>query len=277
MTINLIKKTVAIQLFIVGLWTSFAAADEVCQTALADSPAYKEAVIFFPCQITTPLPALTLTGGYNNTYRNLLWMTEALAANGYIVLTMTPNDINGTVSEWQQLHLQGQTLLHTENQRETSDVSGKIDTQRLGMAGFSMGGGGVLLAAAELKDQIQAVTAFAPFLLEEDRSLASPSAATLILAGDRDLLVTNESVGQIWQAVTASASASALMKYHNGRHQQWYRNEFPQNRDSYLRLTLAWLDHYLKGNTPQDDVFSDLSAGQDADNELLSRAEYNSR
>ena len=67
------------------------------------------------------------------------------------------------------------------------------------------------------------------------------------------------------------------MKYRNGRHQQWYRNEFPQNRDSYLRLTLAWLDHYLKGNTPQDDMFADLSAGQDADNELLSRAEYNSR
>lgn len=245
---------------------------QVCHTVLPDSESYKEALLYYPCNQSQPLPALTLTGGYNNTYRNLLWMTEALAAEDYVVLTLTPNNINGNVEEWHQVHLSGQSILREGSASGSSPLAGKVDVSRLGLAGFSMGGGGVLLAGAELGDQVQAVTAFAPFLLEQDRPRATPTASSLILAGDRDLLVTNESIDQIWQSVSDSSASSALVKYTNGRHQQWYRPEFPQNRDSYLALTLAWLDLHLKGQAASAGVFQDYA--KTAEDGLLSRFEY---
>lgn len=247
-------------------------AEEVCHTPLPDSEHYREALLYYPCNATSPLPALTLTGGYNNTYRNLLWMTEALTAEGYVVLTLTPNNINGNVEEWQTLHLYGQSLLRGDDNTLPQTLSEKIDIQHLGLAGFSMGGGGVLLAAAELGEQVQAVTAFAPFLLEQDRPKATPAAPALILAGDRDLLVTNESIDQIWQGVSDSAATSALVKYTNGRHQQWYRPEFPQNRESYLALTLAWLNLHLKADSASAEILR--AYPQTAQEGLLSRFEY---
>ena len=247
---------------------------EVCQSELPASEKYKEAFFYYPCNLNAPAPSLSLTGGYNNTYRNLLWMTEYLSGNGYVVLTLTPNNINGDVSEWHQLHLTGQQLLTSENNRAGSPLAGNIDINRRGLAGFSMGGGGVLLAGAELGDQVKAITAFAPFLLEEDRSSATPTAATLILAGDRDLLVTNESIEQIWQTVSGTAVTSALVKYSNGRHQQWYRQEFPQNRESYQRLTLEWLNLQLRDINGSASTFEALKAGTDVDNALISEFEY---
>ncbi len=275
---TLIKKIFSFQCFIACTLLQIvnvqAVNAEVCHYELSESPDYKEAVFYYPCDLSVPLPALTLTGGYNNTYRNLLWMTEHLAENGYIVLTLTPNNINGDVGEWKQLHLSGQQLLTSENAEQNSALSGKIDINRLGLAGFSMGGGGVLLAGAELGDKIKAITAFAPFLLEEDRASATPTAATLILAGDRDLLVTNESIAQIWQSVSGTAVTSALAKYSNGRHQQWYRQEFPQNRESYQRLTLDWLNLQLRDSAGSSSTFEALKAGTDADNALLSQFKY---
>ena len=229
------------------LFLSFSTSAEVCQHEIAPTEAYKEAVFFYPCDISVELPAITLTGGYSNTYRNMQWLADAVVEQGYVVLAMTPPDIYGKVEGWRDAHLEGQKTLVSTATAEQSPLSGYIDTSRRGIAGFSMGGGGTLLAGTELGDEVKVLAAFAPFLLEEQRAV-SPTAPTMILAGARDLLVTNESIEQIYAGVSASADNHFLAVYSDGRHQQWYRPEITKNRDSYTRLTIAWLNRFLKAD-----------------------------
>jgi len=235
------------------LFSGQASAD-VCQLESLATDAYKEAMYFYPCEGNEALPAITLTAGYSNTYRNLQWMAEALADHGYLVLALTPTDIYGKVEQWRDAHLAGQQTLKDAKADSKLPFANRIDVDRRGIAGFSMGGGGTLLAGSELGDDIQALAAFAPFLLAEQRRV-TPTAPTMILAGARDLLVTNESIDEIYKSVSTSAPQRVLAVYENGRHQQWYRPEITKNRDSYTEHTLAWFDLQLKGVTSQQAVF----------------------
>ena len=244
--------------FVLGsalLFSGFSAAD-VCQLEVPSTENYSEAAYFYPCDADTPLPAITLTGGYSNTYHKLQWMAEAIANSGYVVLAMTPTDKYGKVEQWRDAHLRGQKTLVATTKEEGSPVKSLIDTNLRGIAGFSMGGGGTLLAGSILKDDVKALAAFAPFLLKEQRNV-SPTAPTMILAGAKDLLVTNESIEEIYQHVEASTDQRFIAVYENGRHQQWYRPEITTNRDSYIELTLAWLDYHLKESSSAAKVLSE--------------------
>lgn len=236
---------------------------DVCQYEAEATPAYKEAVYFYPCGIQGKLPATTLTAGYSNTYRNLQWMAEALAEEGYVVLAMTPPNIYGKVEQWRNAHIEGQKTLVSTGTSPNSPLAGKIDTDKRAIAGFSMGGGGTLLAGTELQNEVKALAAFAPFLLKEQRNVG-PTAPTLILAGERDLLVTNESIDEISDYVTASAEHHLAAVYKNGRHQQWYRAEITTNRDSYKELTIAWFNRYLKGDDSGLAALNNVKEGKDS-------------
>lgn len=240
---------------------------DVCEYEVPATDAYKEAMYFYPCSLTQESPALTLTAGYGNTYRNLQWMAETLAQKGYVVLAMSPTNIYGKVEQWRDAHLAGQKTLVSENTTADSPLKNRIDTHRRGIAGFSMGGGGTLLAGTELKGDVKALAAFAPFLLKEQRDV-SPTAPTMILAGERDLLVTNESIEEIEEHVKRSTNKNLTAVYSNGRHQQWYRAEITTNRESYKAMTLAWFDIHLKGdNTAQASLQSTI----ESDSALFSR------
>jgi dienelactone hydrolase len=243
---------------------------DVCQHEIEAGKAIKEAVYFYPCGISELSPAVTLTGGYGNTYRNLQWMAETLSEKGYVVLAMTPTNIYGKVEQWRDAHLAGQNTLIRENDDTESPLHNRIDVHRRGIAGFSMGGGGTLLAGTELKDDVKALAAFAPFLLEEQRDVA-PSAPTMILAGARDLLVTNESIEQIKHHVTQSANKHLVAVYENGRHQQWYRAEITTNRESYKAMTLAWFDLHLKGDASAQTA---INSRLESDSALFSSVEH---
>ncbi|MDF1764610.1 MAG: dienelactone hydrolase family protein [Oleibacter sp.] len=227
---------------------------EVNSDSLSAKKGYREGVFFYPCESNASLPAISLSGGYNNTYRNLQWMAEALAAANYIVLAVTPIDINGNVEQWTTAHLAAQNTFLAVNRAPEHTLFQRIDEQSRGMAGFSMGGGGVLQAGSALGNQVKAIAAFAPFLLAEDRPNIAVSAPTLIIAGNRDLLVTNESVNEIETQLKKNASDYAVAVVNNGRHQDWYRAEFTKKHDSFIHLTLAWFNLHLKGIANSADI-----------------------
>ncbi|MEC7545312.1 MAG: dienelactone hydrolase family protein [Pseudomonadota bacterium] len=227
-----------------ALSTTMTTHADVCQHDIQPAEHYSEAAYFYPCQGEYPHPAVTLTGGYSNTYHKLQWMAEAMAEAGYVVLAMTPINKYGKVEQWRDAHLAGQATLVETATKEGSPLAGRIDTKHRAITGFSMGGGGTLLAGSMLGDEVSALVAFAPFLLAEQRDV-SPTAPTMILAGAKDLLVTNESIAEIYQHVEESAEQRFLAVYSDGRHQQWYRPEITKNRESYIELTLAWLDYHL--------------------------------
>ena len=220
-----------------------------CQHQAANNANYSEAVFFYPCNVQAPLPAITLTGGYTNSYRNLQWLTDALVNAGYIVLAITPNDKFGGVYEWKTAHIGGYQSLLGENDKEGSFLYQRVDAHRIGMGGFSLGGGGSLLAASELEKRIKTVLALSPFIPQEDLGYLKVTSPVLILSGQKEADNSKNTSHQLYQMAKSSDQPSLIGVYSQGKHTHWYRRGFNEYKEAYASLTIAWLDRFLKEDT----------------------------
>ncbi len=140
----------------------------------------------FPCNISQPTGATTLCGGYTNTLMNVRWLANNLAREGFVVLSFTPTNIMGMVSGWRTAHKNCISRLQAINTSHAK-LRGMID--KLGISGYSKGGGGALWASADLRTTVATTVAMAPY--QEgftSLSLSSITAATLVQAGTGDTL-----------------------------------------------------------------------------------------
>src|SRR5690606_22319785 len=65
------------------------------------SLSYSSARVSYPCNLSGTAPATTLTGGFTNTKEDMYWLANHLSSHGFIVITITPNNILGTPLNWE--------------------------------------------------------------------------------------------------------------------------------------------------------------------------------
>lgn len=103
-------------------------------------------------------PLLLISHGYGGNWRNLNWLAQRMALQGYIVAAV---DHPGTTTrnqhpqDAQQLWLRPQDLLHVMNKViATPALAGRVDSRRIAAIGHSLGGWTVLeLAGARFDAQ----------------------------------------------------------------------------------------------------------------------------
>ena len=152
------------------------------------SISYASARVSYPCNLSGKAPATTLTGGFTNTKEQMYWLADHLSSHGFIVITMTPTNILGTPLNWETAHKGGIRQLKDENGRLLSAIRNKVDTNKLGIMGFSMGGGGTLLAAADLGSEIKTAVPLAPWLGTLSPTYRNIKAKTLVVSGSSDIV-----------------------------------------------------------------------------------------
>ena len=196
LTTVLTRSTLAVGIALASLTgTAYANAPDaqgpksVCDYSLGlSSLSYASARVSYPCDLSGPAPATTLTGGYTNTKEQMYWLADHLSSHGFIVITMTPNNTLGTPLNWETAHKGGVDKLKDENGRLLSALRNKVDTSKLGIMGFSMGGGGTLLAAADLGNEIKTAVPLAPWLGTLSQTYRNITAKTLVVSGSSDLV-----------------------------------------------------------------------------------------
>jgi len=144
--------------------------------------------LYYPCDISQPTGATTMTGGFMETLQNVAWLSTDLAEEGYVVLAFTPTNIMGMVAGWETAHLASINRLKAINQNHRK-LRGLIDTNKLQTCGHSKGGGGALAASGRLGSQLATTIGMAPWR-EGVMNLGGIKAATLIQAGTMDTLAT---------------------------------------------------------------------------------------
>jgi dienelactone hydrolase len=150
------------------------------------SLSYRSARVSYPCTISGKAPATTLTGGFTNTKEDMYWLADHLSSHGFIVIAITPTNNLGLPPGWERAHKGGIDKLKSENSRIGSAIRNKVDTSKLGIMGFSMGGGGTLLAAADLGTQIKTAVPLAPWLGASIPAYRNIKAKTLVISGASD-------------------------------------------------------------------------------------------
>ncbi len=235
---------------------------------LSDS-GYSKAVVSYPCETDQgPFAATTLTGGFSNTKKDVEWLGNHLVTHGYIIIAMTPNNVFGFNSSWQKAHNAGIAKLRSENTRAESPIQGLVRTADLQIMGFSKGGGGALLAAADQGADIRATQALAPYM-DFSYDLSGIRSATIVHAGSSDIIASDRYAKEMFQALPVSVDRT-LVNYRRARHLDWvgrsgnYRDRFQTYITSWMKVYLdrdASYQSYIDGYQDWFDEFVHYPAG----------------
>ena len=227
-----------------------AGGERVCAyTSGLSSWSYSSARVTYPCTLSkAAYPATTLTGGFSNTKEQMTWLSEHLSSHGYIVITITPNNIFGAPTGWESAHKAGIAKLKSERSRSASPLYNKIDLSKLSLAGFSMGGGGALLAAADLGSQVKVAVPMAPYLGFNNPNYSAINANVLIQAGANDTVAFPSTVASYYQSLPTGISR-ALTTFRDATHLDWINTGNTTRQARLKTLVTSWLKVYLDGNT----------------------------
>ena len=228
----------------------------VCNYSLGlSSLSYQSARVSYPCNLSGTAPATTLTGGYTNTKEDMYWLADHLTSHGYIVITMTPNNNLGLPPGWATAHKGGIDKLKSENTRLGSAIRGKVDTSKLGIMGFSMGGGGTLLAAGDLGSQIKTAVPLAPWLGVSIPSYRNIKAKTLVISGASDTVAFPGTIAGYYNNLPAITKGLAEVR--GASHLDWFGVTASSSQQTRFKtLTTAWLKTYLTGDTSYQTYFN---------------------
>lgn len=262
---NLIKKSLLIFTFAFlhgcGGNTNDPASDgpySVCQYTLGWDAGYQSARVTYPCDLGDgPFSATTLTGGLTNIKEQMTWLSEHLTSHGFIVITMTPTNIFGNVDQWRRAHVAGYERLLDEDRNFFSPIYNQVNTDAINLMGFSLGGGGAVLAADELGDDVASVVGLAPVI----GGLFTPSlrdieADTLLISGALDLTANPLAVAGVYDSLPSDID-SALVFVGASTHLDLINIGFNHRR--YRNYVTAWLEVYLN----EDDDFETYISGPD--------------
>lgn len=248
---------------------------EVCSyTNNLDSDGYRSARMTYPCDLLDgPFPATTLTGGFTNTKEQMEWLSEHLTSRGYVVLTMTPTNTLGNPPIWKTAHLAGFEQLANENVRMDSPLLLNIAQDKRAITGFSMGGGGTLLAAGELGQGFATAVALAPYLGARTPNYANIDEPVLVLGSSEDVLAPASSVTSYYQTLPADITR-ALAIYKDTTHFQWYGTGAQPEKTKFKVLVTAWLDYQLKGDASARGYFDGAEHAEHEANDWFTQFEF---
>lgn len=224
--------------------------DRVCSyTSGLTSLSYASARVSYPCNLSGTAPATTLTGGFTNTKEQMYWLADHLSSHGYIVITMTPTNTLGTPLTWETAHKGGIDKLKSENTRLLSSIRGKVDTSKLGIMGFSMGGGGTLLAAADLRNEVKTAVPLAPWLGTLSPTYRNITAKTLIISGSSDTVAFPGVIAGYYRSLPSNLTRG-LAEVRGASHSDFYSALASRSQQTRFKtLTTAWLKTHLSGDT----------------------------
>lgn len=160
-----------------------------------DNDGYASARMSYPCDLSEgTYPATTLTGGFTNTKEQVFWLADHLTSHGYIVITMTPTNYLSVPPTWRNAHMAGFVELEEENDRASSPIQGKVDLDNRNIMGYSMGGGGAIMAAEEMTEKPASVIALAPWLGGYSIDYNEITSPTMIIGASNDVVAVNSEV-----------------------------------------------------------------------------------
>ncbi|GGY74997.1 alpha/beta hydrolase family protein [Marinobacter zhanjiangensis] len=196
--------------------------------------------VHYPTGTTGTMAAVVVIPGFVSAESSIEWWGPKLASYGFVVMTIDTNSgFDQPPSRATQIN-NALDYLIDENDSSTSPYSGMIDTSRLGVIGWSMGGGGTLRVAAE--GRIQAAIPLAPWDTSSFRfrDIQTP---TMIFACESDIVAPVRSHADPFYDAIPDSTDKAFFELNNGSH--YCGNGGNSYNDELGRLGVSWMKRHL--------------------------------
>jgi pimeloyl-ACP methyl ester carboxylesterase len=192
-------------------------------------------VIYYPTSTATTYGGIAIAPGFTASWSSLSWLGPRLASHGFVVIGIETN------SRYDQPSSRGDQLRAALRYLTgSSSVRTRVDSNRLAVAGHSMGGGGTLEAA---KDQpsLKAAIPLAPW--NTDKSWGDTFVPTLIIGGQADTVAAPYSHSIPFYTSLASPE-KAYLELAGASH------FFPQSPNATVnRFMVSWFKRFVDGDT----------------------------
>jgi dienelactone hydrolase len=163
------------------------------------------------------------------------WMGHWIASFGFVVIGINTN----TPTDWDTAR-GTQLLAALDYLTQRSPVRDRVDPQRLGVMGHSMGGGGAI-SAAQRRPSLKAAVPFAPASFSQD--LSGVQVPTMIMGARDDGTVTPASLDRLY-ATLPTTTEGAFVELSSGGH------GFPTwGNSNVTRRMIPWLKIFLDNDT----------------------------
>jgi predicted dienelactone hydrolase len=182
-----------------------------------------------------PFAAVAMSPGFLGNQSNLAWLGEELAAQGFVAFSIDTNTIFD-----QPGSRGGQLLAALDHLTEKSTISGKVDADRLGVIGHSMGGGGAL-EAAKSRPSLKAAIPLAPWNL--DKTWPEVTTPTLVIGAENDYIAPVATHAEPFHAGLPGALDKAYLELNGAGHMAPARSN-----SAIATYGTAWLKRFLNGD-----------------------------
>jgi dienelactone hydrolase len=204
---------------------------------------YGAGTVYYPTNAGGTVGAIAVVPGFVSYQSSINWWGTRLASWGFVVITI---DTNTTVDQpdsrsRQQLAALDQVV--ALNNTSSSPIYRKVDTSRLGVMGWSMGGGGSLISAKN-RPSIKAAAPQAPWA--SLTSFSSVTVPALIFSCQLDAIApVGTHANSFYSAM--SRNPKQLMEMRGGDH--FCANSGNSDAGLIGKKGVAWMKRYMDNDT----------------------------
>lgn len=204
---------------------------------------YGAGTVYYPTNAGGTVGAIAVVPGYTARQSSINWWGPRLASHGFVVITI---DTNSTLDQPSSRSAQQMAALRQVaalNGTSSSPIYGKVDTSRMGVMGWSMGGGGSLISARE-NSSLKAAAPQAPW--NTSTNFSSMTVPTLIFACENDAIApTGSHASPMYNSMRSNPRQ--YLEINNGSHS--CANSGNSNQALIGKKGVAWMKRYMDNDT----------------------------
>ncbi|MBL0728034.1 poly(ethylene terephthalate) hydrolase [Piscinibacter sp. HJYY11] len=204
---------------------------------------YGAGTVYYPTNAGGTVGAIAIVPGYTARQSSINWWGPRLASHGFVVITIDTNSTLDQPSSRSRQQMAALSQVVSLSRTSTSPIYNKVDASRLGVMGWSMGGGGSLISARD-NPSIKAAAPQAPW--NTSSNFSSMTVPTLIFACENDSIASTSShASPMYNSMRLNPRQ--YFEINNGSHS--CANSGNSNQALIGKRGVAWMKRFMDNDT----------------------------
>lgn len=231
---------------------------------------YGGGTIYYPTNTTEgPFALVSVTPGYTAAQSTIQTWGPRLASWGFVVITIDTNSTSDYPDSRATQMVKALDQVVSLSKTSGHPTFGKVDSTRLGVMGWSMGGGGSLIALKNNPTKLKAGIPLAPWAPEGSTNFSTVAQPVLIFAGQSDTIAPTSEHALPYYNSIPSTRDKAFAEISGGDHSSANN---PANKAGVIgKYGVAWMKRFLDNDTRFSPFLCDAPHQADLSGNTFSR------